>query len=82
MYSFERSKITHSSYLKKKFKNKVHINVLICNTYIIEEISIFISYYFEPHLKTRIICIPKHDDGGECLQVGICQYFTIPDDLY
>jgi hypothetical protein len=31
----------------------------------VENISAFISYYFEPHLKTRINCVPRHDDSGE-----------------
>jgi hypothetical protein len=37
----------------------------ICEAYIVENISAFISYYFEPHLKTRINCVPRHDDSGE-----------------
>jgi hypothetical protein len=50
---------------KKKIKNKVHVEVSIYEAYIVKEISTFISYYFEPHLRTGINCIPKHDDGGE-----------------
>ena len=45
--------------LKKKVKNKAHVEASIC------EISTFISYYFEPHLRTRINRVPRHDDGGE-----------------
>jgi hypothetical protein len=30
-----------------------------------EVISTFISYYFELHLRTRINCVLRHDDGGE-----------------
>jgi hypothetical protein len=33
----------------------------ICEAYIVEEISTFISYYFEPHLRIRIKCFPQHD---------------------
>jgi hypothetical protein len=51
--------------LKRKVKNKMHVEALICEAYIVKEISIFISYYFEPYLKTRINCVPRHDDGGE-----------------
>jgi hypothetical protein len=51
--------------LKKKVKNKVYVEALICEAYIVEEISIFISYNFESHLRTRINHIPRHDDGGE-----------------
>jgi hypothetical protein len=50
--------------LKKKAKNKAHIKVSINNAYIVKEISIFVSYYFEPHVRTIINRIPRHDDGG------------------
>jgi hypothetical protein len=33
----------------------------ICEAYIVEEISTFISYYFKPHLRMRIKCVPQHD---------------------
>ena len=49
----------------KKVKNKTHVEASICEAYIVEEISTFISYYFEPHLRTRINRVPRHDDGGE-----------------
>jgi len=51
--------------LKKKVKNKAHVEASICEAYIVEKISTFISYYFEPHLRTRINRVPRHDDGGE-----------------
>ena len=51
--------------LKKKVKNKAHVEASICEAYIIEEISTFISYYFESHLRTRINRVPQHDDGSE-----------------
>jgi hypothetical protein len=53
--------------LKRKVKNKVFIEASICEAYIVEKISIFILYYFDPHLRTRINCVPKHDDYGEVL---------------
>jgi hypothetical protein len=56
--------------LKKKVKNKAHVAASICEAYIVEEISTFISYYFEPHLKTRINRVPQHDDGGEVHSSG------------
>jgi hypothetical protein len=34
--------------LKRKAKNKAYVEALICEAYIVEEISTFISYYFEP----------------------------------
>jgi len=51
--------------LKKKVKNKAHVEASICEAYIVEEISTFISYYFKPHLRTRINRVPWHDDDGE-----------------
>jgi len=51
--------------LKKKVKNKAHVEASICKAYILEDISIFISYYFELHLRTRINRVPRHDSGGK-----------------
>jgi hypothetical protein len=51
--------------LKKKVKNKAHVEASICEAYIVEEISTFISYYFKPHLRSRINRVSRHDDGGE-----------------
>ena len=55
----------YSFNLKKRIKNKAHVEASICEAYIVEKISTFISYYFEPHLKTRINRVPRHDDDGE-----------------
>jgi hypothetical protein len=62
--------------LKKKVKNKAHVEASICEAYIVEEISTFISYYFEPHLRTRINCVPRHDDGGEVPSSGNLSIFS------
>ncbi|KAL9391704.1 hypothetical protein Peur_015624 [Populus x canadensis] len=62
--------------LKKKVKNKAHVEASICEAYIVEEISIFILYYFEPHLRTRINHIPWHDDGGEVSSSGNLSIFS------
>jgi hypothetical protein len=62
--------------LKKKVKNKAHVEASIYEAYIIEEISIFILYYFEPHLRTRINCVPRHDDGGEVPSSGNLSIFS------
>jgi hypothetical protein len=43
----------------------MYVEASICEAYIVEEISIFISYYFEPHFRTRINHVSRHDDGGE-----------------
>jgi hypothetical protein len=64
--------------LNKKVKNKVHVEALICETYIVEEISIFISYYFGPHLRTRINHIPRYDSGGKVSLSGNSSIFSHP----
>jgi hypothetical protein len=56
--------------LQKKVKNKKHVEALICEAYIVEEILTFSSYYFKPHLRTKINRIPRHDDGGEVPSSG------------
>jgi hypothetical protein len=63
---------------KKKVKNNEHIEVLICEAYIVEEISIFISYYFEPHLRTRINCVPRYDNGSEVSSSENLSIFSNP----
>ena len=64
--------------LNKKVKNKTHVEALICMAYIVEEISTFISYYFEPHLRTRISRVPPHDDGSEVPSSGNLSIFSNP----
>jgi len=64
--------------LKKKVKNKAHVEASICEAYIVEEISTFISYYFEPHLRTRINRVPQHDDGDEVLSSENLSIFYNP----
>ena len=49
----------------KNVKNKMHVEALICEAYIVDEISTYISYYSKPYLRMRINCIPRHDDYGE-----------------
>jgi len=65
--------------LKKNVKNKAHVEASICEAYIVEESSTFISYYFKPHLRTRKNCIPQHDDGGtEVPSSGNLSIFSNP----
>jgi hypothetical protein len=64
--------------LKKKVKNNAHVEASISEAYIVEEISTFISYYFEPHLRTRINRVPRHDDGDEVLSSGNLSIFSNP----
>ena len=67
---------------QKKFKNKTHVKASICETYIVEEISIFISYYFEPYMRTRINRILRYNVVVNYLIVEIYQYFTILINYY
>jgi len=62
--------------LKKRVKNKAHVKASICEVYIVEDISTFISYYFEPHLRTRITRVSQHDDGGEVHSSGNLSIFS------
>jgi len=62
--------------LKKKVKNKAYVEASICEAYIVEEISTFISYYFEPNLRMRINHIPQHNDGGEVPSSGNLSIFS------
>jgi len=63
---------------KKKVKNKAHVEASICEASIVEEISTFISYYFEHHLRTRINRAPRYDDGGEVPFSGNLSIFSNP----
>jgi len=65
--------------LKRKVKTKAHVEALICEAYIVEEISIFISYYFKPQMRTRINHIPMHDDGGEVPSSENLSIFSNPE---
>jgi hypothetical protein len=64
--------------LKKKVKNKTHVEASICEAYIVEEILTFISYYFELHLRMRINRVPRHDDGSEVSSSGNLSIFSNP----
>jgi hypothetical protein len=65
--------------LKKNVKNKVHVEASICEAYIVEKILTFISWYFEPHLRTRINHVPRHDDCGEVPSSGNLSIFSNPE---
>jgi hypothetical protein len=54
----------------------VHVETSIYEAYIIEEISKFISYYFESHLRTRINRVSKHNDGRELSSSGNLTIFS------
>ncbi|XP_057548066.1 uncharacterized protein LOC130826501 [Amaranthus tricolor] len=50
MYPFER----YLRHLKLNVKNKAHVEASICNAYLTEEASHFVSHYFEPHSSNKI----------------------------
>jgi hypothetical protein len=57
--------------------HEFHVKALIYEAYIVEKVSIFISYYFEHHTRIKINRVPKHDGGGEIPSVRVFQYFFI-----
>ncbi|KAL0331745.1 UNVERIFIED_CONTAM: hypothetical protein Sangu_1720000 [Sesamum angustifolium] len=57
MYPFER----FLRELKKKVKNKAHIEASIVEAYIVEEIGWFTFHYFEPHVTCKR-CRPSRND--------------------
>jgi len=78
-FLFENIWLIQSKYLfhlKKKVKNKAHVEASICEAYIVKEISTFISYYFEPHLRTKINRVPQHDDGCHMSLHNVCWWFS------
>ena len=54
----------------------MYVEALIYEAYIVKEISIFITYYFKPHLRMRINRVPRHDDGGEVPYSGNLSIFS------
>ncbi|XP_026657308.1 uncharacterized protein LOC113461439 [Phoenix dactylifera] len=72
MYLVER--LMHD--LKHKVKNRASIEGSIIEAYIIEEISTFCSYYFEPSIQTRLNQVLRNDDEGECDLVDRLPIFT------
>ncbi|KAL0373579.1 UNVERIFIED_CONTAM: hypothetical protein Sradi_3273600 [Sesamum radiatum] len=49
--------------LKKKVKNKAAVEASICEAYIVEEISIFTTHYFEPDVICKKRRPGRNDDG-------------------
>jgi hypothetical protein len=51
----------------------------MCNQYLTEEASHFVSHYFEPEVRCRYRDLPMHDDGGENNdRSGVLPIFTHP----
>ncbi|CAH9142220.1 unnamed protein product [Cuscuta epithymum] len=74
MYIFER----FLRELKKKVKNKAHVEASICQAYITEEISTFASYYFESHVRCKQRRVGRNDDGGGTTSKGAFSIFNYP----
>ncbi|WRX10853.1 protein of unknown function DUF4216 - like 2 [Theobroma cacao] len=77
MYPFER----FLQQLKKKVKNRASVERSICEAYVIEEVSSFCSWYFEPVVRTKVNRVPHNDDGGEVDSMGRLSIFTHPRDV-
>jgi hypothetical protein len=43
-------------------KNKIKVEGLICNTYLVVEALIFFSYYFDSHIETRHIHVARNEE--------------------
>ena len=60
-------------------KIKPHVEASICNTYLTEEASHFVSHYFDPEVRCRSIDLPLNDDV--CFnnkRSGVLSIFTHP----
>ena len=49
--------------MKLNVKNKAHVEASICNAYLTEEASHFVSHYFKPYVRCRVRDLPRNDDG-------------------
>ncbi|KAK4394091.1 hypothetical protein Sango_1879900 [Sesamum angolense] len=73
MYPFER--FLHE--LKKKVKNKAHIEASIVEAYIVKEIGMFTSQYFEPDVQSKRSMPRRNDEctsSNDGFQVAIFNY--------
>ena len=64
-------------HLKKKVKNKARVEASICNAYIVEEVTIFASCYFEPHVLCKRRRAGRNDEGSidhNCKAFSIFNY--------
>ncbi|CAA3020178.1 Hypothetical predicted protein [Olea europaea subsp. europaea] len=72
MHPFER--FLH--HLKKKVKNRAHVEASIVEAYLVEETSTFCSLYFDQHVETRLNRVLRNDDGGFVNPKGRLSIFT------
>ena len=60
-------------------KNKAHVEASICNAYLTEETSNFVSHYFGPDVRCRVRDLPRNDDGFfNNVRPGVLSIFTHP----
>ena len=66
-------------HLMLNVKNKAHVEASICNAYLTEEASQFVSHYFEPEVRCKSRDLPMHDDGGYNNDIScVLSIFTHP----
>ncbi|XP_022875733.1 uncharacterized protein LOC111394201 [Olea europaea var. sylvestris] len=66
-------------HLKKKVKNRAHVEASIVEAYLVEETSTFCSLYFEQNIETRLNHVPRNDDGGFLDPKGCLSIFSTPE---
>lgn len=62
--------------MKKKESNKEYPKGSICETYIVKEISMFCSFYFEEDIPTPFNRFLQNDDGGPRGRLGCQSIFS------
>ena len=66
-------------------KNRICVEASICNTYIMEEATIFASYCFEPYMQCKRRRARSNDEGTidpNCKSFPIFNYLDRPSDTY
>ncbi|XP_047326651.1 uncharacterized protein LOC124930343 [Impatiens glandulifera] len=61
--SFKRTNKVSQS-IKRKVKNKARVEASICNAYILQEISMFASYYFESNVQCKRRIPQRNTEGS------------------
>ncbi|KAL0350152.1 UNVERIFIED_CONTAM: hypothetical protein Sradi_4164400 [Sesamum radiatum] len=77
MYPFE----IFLSELKKKVKSKAHVEASIVEAYIVEEIDLFISQYFEPNVQSKRNMSHRNDEARAAMMESRCLFSTILAEL-
>ncbi|KAL0367935.1 UNVERIFIED_CONTAM: hypothetical protein Scaly_1012400 [Sesamum calycinum] len=77
MYPFE----IFLSELKKKVKNKAHVEASIVEAHIVEEIDLFMSQYFEPKVQSKRNMPHRNDEARAAMMESRCLFSTILAEL-